>query len=167
MAESLDDGLIFLSQRTSESGDSARDCPNRKFLMVSIGKLSTPILLRFCDTDMIGHINNVAFAAFAESGRIDLFRKYGFVGANLILVRLAVDFKAQLQLEDATHIESWVDRVGNSSITVKQQVIGAKKVVAEVESVVVTFDYASNEPRNVPEELRRQIAELNLSDIHA
>lgn len=135
--------------------------------MISIGKLRTPILLRFCDTDMIGHINNVAFAAFAESGRIDLFRAYGYVGANLILVRLAIDFKAQLQLDEETHIESWIERVGNSSITIKQQVIGAGKVVAEVESVVVTFDYESNAPRNVPENLRRQIAELDLSAIRA
>jgi acyl-CoA thioester hydrolase len=126
--------------------------------MESLGKLHTPIALRFCDTDLIGHINNVSFAAYAESGRIALFRHYGYRGSDLILVHLGIDFRAQLQLDDKCVIKSWVERVGNSSVTIRQEVMANDKVAAEIKSVVVTFDYETDEPKPVPEALREAIA---------
>ena len=36
-------------------------------------ELFTPVTIRFCDTDKLGHVNNVSIASYVEAGRCDLF----------------------------------------------------------------------------------------------
>lgn len=130
--------------------------------MVSNGKIRTPLRLRFCDTDMIGHINNVTFAAFAESGRVDLFNAYEFHASGLILAHLSIDFKAQVKLEDEVCIVSWIESLGSSSMQVRQELLANSEVAATTEAVVVYFDYDTNQPARVPEELRDRIRTVRL-----
>jgi hypothetical protein len=56
--------------------------------------------LRFSDTDMIGHVNNVAFAALIESGRVG-FTRSGVIdglprGLLVVMRRIELDYRAEL-----------------------------------------------------------------------
>lgn len=117
-------------------------------------RVSSTIGVRFCDTDMIGHINNCAIAEYAEYGRVNFFRALELPASSLILVNLNLDFVAQMHLDDDVHIETWVQKIGNTSITLAQELFANGKVAGRTKSVVLTFDYEANRPAPVPQELR-------------
>ena len=37
----------------------------------------TELQMRFSDTDALGHVNNIAFASYAETGRVDFLKRLG------------------------------------------------------------------------------------------
>lgn len=120
-------------------------------------RVRTPIDVRFCDTDMIGHVNNTKIAQYAESGRIGFFREIGVEGSTLILAHLSLDFTAQIQLDDQVVIETWCESIGNTSIRLQQELFASGRIAARIGAVVLTFDYESNAPTRVPDALRQRL----------
>lgn len=118
---------------------------------------STPLQLRFCDTDALGHVNNSAYAQYAELGRIDFFSASGTMVANLILARLELDFRQQLQPDVKATVETWVEKIGNTSITLCQSVMVEGKSACDMRSVIVFFDYHENKPTRVSDEVREKL----------
>ncbi|SRR5690554_1803803 len=124
----------------------------------------TEIQVRYGDTDALGHINNAVYATYAEYGRIDLFRAalgmYTEAGetGGFILARIAIDFRSQIRLGQKVEVLSGVSRIGNSSIEVKQRVLADGVLAAEIEAVVVAFDYAQQRPVRVPDAVREAAA---------
>lgn len=115
---------------------------------------TVPIQLRFGDTDKLGHINNAAFASFAEVGRLALLRSVGLDGASLILARLAIDFRRQVLLSDECFVTTGVASIGNSSVVLTQTLTADGEVAADFEAVVVWFDYVEQRPVRIPEAAR-------------
>ena len=102
----------------------------------------TDIQVRFADTDALGHVNNSAFAHYAEHARIEFFQHLGGRVGGLILARLAIDFRRQVHFGTTVMVETGVERVGTSSIALRQGIYAVgdtAEVAAEVESVVVHF----------------------------
>lgn len=118
----------------------------------------TDIQVRFGDTDAQGHLNNVAYAAYAEQARIDFFAEAGREVAELILARIAIDFRRQVRFGEAVHVDTRVLRIGTSSVTLVQQVVAAGEAAAEIESVVVLFDYAEQHSRPLPDSVKNALA---------
>lgn len=120
----------------------------------------TAIQVRFGDTDALGHINNAVYATYAELGRIDFFRSvagmYDAPGetGGFILAHIAIDFRSQVRLGQKVEVLSGIKRVGNTSLTVAQQIVADGVVAAEVTAVAVSFDYAAQKPVPVPDRLR-------------
>lgn len=142
-----------------------RQVANVKFLTASRARdyLGKPheieIQVRFCDTDALGHINNASFANYAEIGRLEALKAIGEHVTSLILARLAIDFRAQVNLADRVVVHTWVERIGRSSITLKQTVLSNGKIAADVGSVVVYFDYATGSARELPEDLKSRLSQ--------
>ena len=113
-----------------------------------------PIQLRFGDTDKLGHINNAAYASYAEVGRLEFLRSLGIEAPSLILARLAIDFRRQVVLDDECFITTRVVRVGNSSIVLEQTLTANGEVAADFEAVIVWFDYQQQRPARVPNPVR-------------
>ena len=74
----------------------------------------TEDVIRFGDTDMNGHVNNSAFAFFAESGRVHLFRTA--LGDRrdpdhfFVVAKLVIEFKAELHYPGRVRTGSWLTR---------------------------------------------------------
>jgi acyl-CoA thioester hydrolase len=113
----------------------------------------TPIQVRFSDTDALGHLNNTAYALYAEQARVDLFRDLEQRG-NLILAHIALDFRRQVHFGDTVEVATWVEGVGSSSVKLYQEIEANGQVAAEVRSVVVMFDFGAQRSVPVPEHLR-------------
>ncbi len=120
-------------------------------------RVKTPIGVRFCDTDMLGHINNCAVAEYAEFGRVEFFRHLTQKAQHLILVNLNIDFTAQMHLDDEIRIETWVEAIGNTSITLAQEIMAKGVVSAKTRAVMLTFDYEKNQAVRVPQEFRDEL----------
>ncbi len=123
--------------------------------------VSLDIQMRFADTDALGHVNNAVYATYAELGRVEFVRFLSLPPGGFILARLAIDYRAQVRLGQRVRVETWVERIGNSSVTMRQIVHADDEPAAEIEAVVVWFEYGSNRPVPLPEEARRAFAEFS------
>lgn len=118
----------------------------------------TTIQMRFSDTDALGHVNNTSFALYAEAARLDFLQRLGGAVGSLILAHLSIDFRRQVAFGAAVQVDSWVERVGTTSVTIGQAILANGETAAEVRSVVVLFDYESQRPRPISAEGRALLA---------
>jgi acyl-CoA thioester hydrolase len=119
----------------------------------------TDIQARFGDTDALGHINNASLAQYAELGRLDFL--HGVLGrsvGSIILASLYLDFRRQVAFRERIHVETWIERIGTSSVTLGQVIYADDQRATDVKSVVVYFDYETNTSKAVPAELRELLA---------
>lgn len=116
--------------------------------------LTLDIQVRFNDTDALGHLNNTAYATYAELARVHFVEALGIVTRNVILAHLALDFKRQVHFGDRVQVTTGVEKLGRTSITLKQQILANGELAALVRSVVVHFDYQQNRPLPLPEAMR-------------
>ena len=123
----------------------------------------TDIQVRFADTDALGHLNNTAYSFYAEHARLEFFSDLGAEVAGLILARIALDFRRQVRFRENVYVLTRVERVGNSSITLAQEVYAEGELAADVSSVVVLFDYEAGRSKRIPEALRGRLEAHSVS----
>ena len=112
-----------------------------------------PIEIRWRDLDGLQHVNNAVYATYLEIGRDDFF-EHVLPDAkpwDYVLVRLALDFRRELRLEDRRVVVSCaVERVGRSSITLREEIrTSTGELAAECETVVVARDSETGRPRSL------------------
>ena len=125
----------------------------------------TSVQVRFRDTDAFGHVNNAVFFSYVELARIryflDILKPDGpFDRMPLILARAAIDFRSPILFGEEVTVETRVDELGRSSIAMSHRMTATpdERVVGEVESVLVTYDYAAARPMPVPDAWRGLLA---------
>ena len=101
--------------------------------------------IRWSDVDAYQHVNNAVYATYLEECRDEwVERALGGVGDSwdLVLARVAIDFRRELRLEDAEVVVSCtLTRIGNSSLTLREQVRTRDgELAAEAEAVLVARD---------------------------
>jgi acyl-CoA thioester hydrolase len=113
------------------------------------------IEIRWRDLDGLRHVNNAEYATYLETGRDDFFERVLPQAKpwDYVLVRLAVDFRRELRMEDRNVVVSCaVERVGRSSITLHEEIrTPSGELAAESETVVVARDSESGRPRPLTE----------------
>jgi acyl-CoA thioester hydrolase len=119
----------------------------------------TDIQPRFSDTDALGHVNNQSFAAYAELGRLDFVNHlFDRSVGTIILASLHLDFRRQVRFPEPLHVETWVAKLGTSSVTLQQIIYASGERAADVKSVIVYFDYLTGKPRELTAEIRTTLA---------
>jgi acyl-CoA thioester hydrolase len=103
----------------------------------------TDVQMRFADTDALGHVNNGSFVLYAETARLQFLADLGTEVGSLILAHLAIDFRRQVLFGERIVVDSWIERIGTSSVTILHAIRAGEAVAAEVRSVVVSFDYGA------------------------
>jgi acyl-CoA thioester hydrolase len=115
-------------------------------------------VLRFGDMDSFGHVNNTTFSVLSESGRVHLFttRLVPILppGAYIVLVRLAIDFKAELHYPGEVRTGTWMTRLGRTSVTLEQVLVANEQVAATAENVCVIMDGTTRRPMPWPDASR-------------
>ena len=92
--------------------------------------------VRFSDTDMVGHVNNVGHTALIETGRIayamELSGRVEVPFGRIMFVRLEVDFREDLYWPSHVDIGARIVGVGTSSFRIATGVFheGACKTTA-------------------------------------
>ncbi len=117
----------------------------------------TNIQVRFSDTDALGHLNNASFAVYVELARLEFLGALGESVQSLILANLSIDYRKQVTFGQPVHVETWVEKLGTSSITVLHTVYAGTERAADVRSVVVHFDYATNKSEPLSAEMRARL----------
>ncbi len=113
------------------------------------------------DQDALGHVNNVVYLRWFESGRIALLDSLGFVfgspasGVYPVLASATVHFRRPVTFPATVEIASRVTRTGRTSLTVAHsvRVHGEDGDAADGTSVIVLFDPATGRPHPLPHQL--------------
>jgi acyl-CoA thioester hydrolase len=105
------------------------------------------VQLRFRDADAYGHVNNAVYSTWAESARIALARDIDPPLGDLILARIEIDFIAQVQLTHDVTVQTWLERIGTTSMHVAHRIMAGGTLAASVGTVVVLYDYQAMSKR--------------------
>ncbi len=124
--------------------------------------------IRWSDVDAYLHVNNAVYATYLEECRDEwVERALGDAGDSwdLVLARVAIDFRRELRLEDEDVLVSCaLARIGNSSITLHEQIRTREgELAAEAEAVLVARDRALGRSRPLTE-AERDAFERSLGD---
>ena len=109
--------------------------------------------IRFQDVDRQDHVNNVVFAIYAESGRLEFLRAiapepHPEKDVFWVIAQLTINFRAQLHYPGEVRIGTRVVSLGRTSVTLGQGLFAAGRCVATAESVLVQVDPATG--RSMP-----------------
>ncbi|HLS10143.1 thioesterase family protein [Lentibacillus sp.] len=83
-----------------------------------------PIRIRFSETDMFGHVNNVSPFIYFEEARIEFLKSVGLFGSDHdngampIVADLQCDYHKQIYFNEDLHLYVKVDHIGNTSFDV-------------------------------------------------
>ena len=119
--------------------------------------------LRFSDTGMIGHVNNVAFAALIESGRV-AFTRSGVIdglprGTLIVMRRLELDYRAELHWPADIDVGSRLWHVGRTSFAIANGVFHDTICAATSITTLVLIDRTTRRPAAIPGEIRARLVE--------
>ena len=116
--------------------------------------------VRFSDTDMVGHVNNLAHCAYVETARVayglDLLTRAQAPITAMGFVRLEVDFRAQLHYPAQVRVGARATSAGRSSFTIITGTFADERCVATARNVMVHLG-ADGRPAPLPEVLRAAI----------
>jgi acyl-CoA thioester hydrolase len=118
--------------------------------------------VRFSDTDAVGHVNNVAFTAYVESGRVayafELAARIGDTGlTSMVLRRLEVDYVGEAHYPADLRVGSRLLHVGTTSFVVGTGVFVGNRCVATARSVLVVV--GPDGPAPIPDAARPALEE--------
>ncbi|ATY85387.1 acyl-CoA thioesterase [Kyrpidia spormannii] len=116
------------------------------------------VRVRYCETDAMGHVNNVSYLIYLEQGRTDFMREIRKdLGreVGIVLASIRCDFRAPCYFDDELQVRTEIQRVGKTSITMSQAILKGDQLVAEGESVIVHVDPVVQRPVPIPDDLRQ------------
>jgi acyl-CoA thioester hydrolase len=126
----------------------------------------TSLQVRFRDIDAFGHVNNAVFFSYVELARIryllDVLQPdTSFDRLPLILARVELDFRSPIEFGEDVEVETRVDRIGHTSFGMRHRMTAGRegRLVGDVTTVLVTYDYSVARPMPVPDEWRRRIGD--------
>lgn len=112
----------------------------REFTTMS---LKTTVRVRFCETDALGHVNNVSYFIYMEQARVDFLKGLGFdftiQDRFVAIVSAKCDYISQAFFDQEIEIETYVEKVGGKSFTLNQDLIDkkTKTLIAKGQAVCV------------------------------
>ena len=125
----------------------------------------TAIIPRVSETDGVGHINNVFVPVWMEAGRREIFRiltpDLNFDAWRIALVNTNIDYTAQIYFQDDAVVRTWVERVGNKSFTLYEEIWQGERLCARGTTTYVYFNYNTQKSEVVPD-LERAALEAHL-----
>jgi acyl-CoA thioester hydrolase len=127
-------------------------------------KFFTPVPTRWGDADMLGHINNVMYLRYLESGRLDyLIRVLGLdckppQEEGVILADVKITYLQQVYHPADLEVATRVSRIGNTSFDITANICHVDgETVIKSKAVCVWFNYAANHKQPIPLSVRDTI----------
>jgi acyl-CoA thioester hydrolase len=118
----------------------------------------TPVTIRFSDQDSLGHVNNVAVAAFVEACRTRLIHPFlmadKYPNLNYALVHVEIDYRAEFHYPGTVDIGGRLERIGSKSFSTRYGLFMENRCVATAGSVNCFFDLEKRESVSPPDEVR-------------
>ena len=112
---------------------------------------------RFCETDAAGHINNTSVMPWLEEGRVTL-RRAAETELLTVLVRIEVDYIAEIEFGSEVVVKTGIDRIGTKSVAYAQEVWQKEQLCIRSTSIGVGFDTTHRKSCAVSDEDRQKLS---------
>jgi acyl-CoA thioester hydrolase len=99
--------------------------------------------VRFADLDMLGHVNNKAYATYYETARVAYMAAKGLkdgLSIGMALVRLEIDYRKEIRFPATLRLGVRLLRLGRSSISVACAIFDGDVCASTSLAIVVRFD---------------------------
>ncbi len=121
-----------------------------------------PMRVRFSDVDVYGHVNNVKYFEYYQEARLAFLTSMGRAEDEgrfaVVVAQVNVDYKRPILFRTEPYaVESWVDRVGNSSFGLSAEIKDGDAVLSRAEAVLVTFDLKTQTARPLSDAERERL----------
>jgi len=114
--------------------------------------------VRWSDTDLVGHVNNLSISAYFETGRthflLPVLSKDLPEPSLLLLAQITVNFLGEVHWPGNLDIGTGLLSLGRSSCRLGQALFDGARCVATAETVLVLIDESTRKPREIPEPMR-------------
>lgn len=102
-----------------------------------------------------GHVSNVKLFDYLDQARKDWYQYCILFGVEAVVVHISVDYKKEVFHNNKLSIRTWLERVGNSSFTIRQTIVNELDLlVVSAEVVLATINRQTREKITVPDEVR-------------
>ncbi|NBU31638.1 MAG: acyl-CoA thioesterase [Actinobacteria bacterium] len=117
-----------------------------------------PIYLRWSDMDIYHHVNNVAYANYLESARVQFLANHGLEptvdGYGQLVARLEIDYKAPLEYHaQPVDMELWVSKIGASTYEINYELRDSQTIYVQAKTLMVCVSVEHGVPGRIPEKL--------------
>lgn len=170
MTVTSDNGIVRIGRRTYHGGPFRPD-HTLMFSVPPTGYPANPALrvhahyrhfererVRWSDTDQIGHVNNLAFAAYCETGRSMFMNQVTMqnreLGRLFVVSQLIVNFIEELYWPAEVMVGTGVMNIGRSSYRVGQGLFDGDRCFGTSETLLVQIDATTRRPTPINDELR-------------
>jgi acyl-CoA thioester hydrolase len=117
-----------------------------------------PEHVRWSDTDLVGHANNLAFGAFCETGRSMFVKHYvekdAAERAMFLPAQLILNFLGEAFWPAQVDVGTGVLSVGRSSCRIGQGLFDGERCFGTAETVLVLIDEQTRRPLALPDSIR-------------
>ena len=132
-------------------------------------QLVTPVQKRFSDVDSFMHVNNIWQQSYFDMGKTEFYTKVlGITGVfdklRIITASTHTDYLGQVRLTDDIVVTTDVSRLGNKSMTLHQRIMSGDRCLTESSSVMVAFDFETQQTVPIPDEWRTKLAEYLINE---
>lgn len=125
------------------------------------------------EQDAFGHVNNIVYIRQFESARIQYMMDCGQreamkgVGIGVILASIYCRYKLPITFPDSVIVGARISEIGSDRFTMTHRTVSRKhkKVAAEGEGVIVTYDYSKNAKASVPEGMREKLMAFEAGEV--
>lgn len=128
-------------------------------------KFFTRVPTRWGDSDMMGHINNVLFVRYLESGRLAYINDLLNVDMNamsdegIIIAEISVSYLNQVRHPAELDVATRIGSLGNSAMDFESAIYlpNESHPLVTSKATLVWFSYHENASKPLPEEMRELI----------
>ena len=117
-------------------------------------------VVRFSETDLMGHVNNTVFATYFEVGRSRYFSDQGIYEQarfGLVIVKTEIEFLGMIHWPGDVEIATCVTGARTSSFTTEQLLEQDGRSVGTASSTMVLIDTSTDKPTPIPDDIRAML----------
>jgi acyl-CoA thioester hydrolase len=130
--------------------------------------INLELRIDWSEVDLFGHVNNLAILKYAQAARVVLLEKIGLMQMQKeekigpILASLTSQFRKPLFYPGKVEVLSRVDWIKISSFCIHHQIQNQEQeVAAEVQDIIVFYDFIKNTKMNLPERIREELDHIS------
>ncbi len=114
---------------------------------------------RISEVNGSGHISNTVYPVWFEEGRIELLKDVlQEKQFPYMLARLEQNFQKEVFYGYEVIVKSGIEKIGNSSLSINQEVWQNEALCAQSKSVLVHINRESKRPANIGDDIRKLLA---------
>ena len=116
--------------------------------------------VRFADLDMLGHVNNKAYAIYYETARVSFMSACNLsdgAKVGMAMVRLEIDYRKEIRFPAELKLGVRLLRLGTSSLTLACGIFDGATCSSTSQSIAVRFDAETRASKPFTQEERQAL----------